>query len=135
MLLLALSIVEKKLMKHDIFKHCLTCTFRHMSQYNSFLSKWRGLTGHRREHPLLSGSVQCTMYGTLLIIFLITFLAQYWLCSSVHRVYDKFGHILCLGRGGLVVEPWAPELGFQVRTPPSLCSVLEQDTLSSPKYW
>ena len=32
--------------------HCLTFNFHHMSQYNSFPSVWRGLTEHRREHPV-----------------------------------------------------------------------------------
>ena len=32
--------------------HCLTCNFHHTSQYNSFPSVWRGLTEHRREHPV-----------------------------------------------------------------------------------
>ena len=45
-------IVEKQLLKHAILTHCLTCNFRHMSQYNSFPSVWRGLTEHRREHPV-----------------------------------------------------------------------------------
>ena len=45
-------IVEKQLIKYDILTHCLTCNFRYMSQYNSFPSVWRGLTEHRREHPV-----------------------------------------------------------------------------------
>ena len=43
---------EKQLIKQDVLTHCLTCNFRHMSQYNSFPSVWRGLTEHRREHPV-----------------------------------------------------------------------------------
>ena len=45
-------IVEKQLIKHDILTHCLTCNFHHKSQYNSIPSVWRGLTEHRREHPV-----------------------------------------------------------------------------------
>ena len=37
-------IAKKQLIKHDILTHCLTCNFRHMSQYNSFPSVWRGFT-------------------------------------------------------------------------------------------
>ena len=43
-------IVKKQLIKHEILTHCLACNFRHMTQYNSFPSVWRGLTEHRREH-------------------------------------------------------------------------------------
>ena len=49
-------IVEKQPIKHDILTHCLTCTFRHMSQYNSFPLVWRGVTEHRREHPVYARS-------------------------------------------------------------------------------
>ena len=45
-------IVEKQLIKHDILTRCLTCNFHHMSQYNSFPLVCRGLTEHRREHPV-----------------------------------------------------------------------------------
>ena len=45
-------LAEKQLMKHDILSHCLTFNFRHMPKYNSFPSVWRGLTEHRREHPV-----------------------------------------------------------------------------------
>ena len=52
-------IVEMQLIKHDSLTHCLTCNFHHMSQYNSFPSVWRGLTEHRREHPVYF----CSCFG------------------------------------------------------------------------
>ena len=47
-------LVEKQLIKHDMLSHCLTFNFRHRSDYKSFPSVWRGLTEHRREHPVNS---------------------------------------------------------------------------------
>ena len=55
-------IVAKQLIKHNILTHCLTCNFHHMSQYNSFPSVWRGLTEHRREHPVYS-NVCCQKFN------------------------------------------------------------------------
>ena len=45
-------LVEKQPIKHHILSDCLTFNFRHRSEYKSFESVWRGLTEHRREHPI-----------------------------------------------------------------------------------
>ena len=77
--------VEKQLIKHDILTHCLTCNFRQMSQYNSFPSDRRGLTEHRREHPVyinMSKQDNCIKMESLFILFNYT---VFRMCHPVTR--------------------------------------------------
>ena len=43
-------LVEKQLIKHDMFAHCLTFNFRHRSEYKSFPLVWRGLTQSKSKY-------------------------------------------------------------------------------------
>ena len=86
-------IVEKQLIKHDILAHCLTCNFRHLSQYNSFPSVWRGLTEHRQENPVYVFLHKINICVTQLIKpheFLGLILKSYTVKPCLNHSYAKF---------------------------------------------